>query len=97
MLKLDFQKFCRGLKKLKPVALRQYDPKITEMRRVLLMAAQGEVDYSSFDAETVREMLEQYYYQEVEHELEEGLGEADYLLDRLKDLPAGRGAEVVFF
>ncbi|MCL6477867.1 MAG: hypothetical protein K6T65_05575 [Peptococcaceae bacterium] len=61
-----------------------------------MMAAQGEIDYSSFDAATVQEMLEQYYYQEREHELEEGLDVIDYLLDRLKDLPAGRGADIVF-
>lgn len=96
MLKLDLQKFYRGLRRLKPVAPRQYDPKIAEMRRILLMAAQGEVDYSSFDAEIVREMLEQFYYQEIEYEIEERLDEVDYLLYRLKDLPAGRRVEVVF-
>ncbi|MCL6478141.1 MAG: hypothetical protein K6T65_06965 [Peptococcaceae bacterium] len=67
-----------------------------EMREILIMMNSGRIDYSSFEAETVERLLQDYYYQDNEDGIERSLYKAAFIVERFKAIPPRRYEDVFF-
>lgn len=95
MLVFDFEKFYKGLKKLK--ACEPLTEAEKEMYRIFVMLETGEIDYGSFNAATLEQLLKDYYYQDREDIIEEKLSGPDYIAERIKNAPGRAPDDNLFF
>jgi hypothetical protein len=95
MLVFDYDKFRKGLENLK-----ECDPFSEfekEVYKIMIMLETGQIDYNSFDAATLKRLLEEYYYQDKDELIEEKLSLPGYLAERIKNIPRRPPDADIFF
>ena len=94
---IDIKKLQRGLREMKRhTAPYEKIENHSEMRHILIMVNNDDIDYASFSEEALKQLCRLYRAEEMD-DIEDGLSDVSRMIKTLSGLPPGGVQDVGFF